>query len=131
MTLRIHKLNLTSHISNNTSFVVHFGLILDVVGGTGQQLLDTTLGRSGWVRKELHGTRWRTRILRRRRRLLLGLLEVGECAQGRDLSLLAAGLYLLGFGLEQVDGLAALLYRLTCIRERRVEGTYGRGRAWP
>ena len=131
MTLRIHKLNLTSHISNNTSFVVHFGLILDVVGGAGQQLLDAALGRSGWVRKELHGTRWRTRILRRRRRLLLRLLEIGECTQGRDLSLLAAWLYLLGFGLQQVDRLAALLYRSTCIRERRVVGTYARGRASP
>ena len=41
--------------------------------------------------------------------LLLGLLEVGECAQGGDLSLLTSRLDLLRLGFEEVDGLAALL----------------------
>ena len=98
--------------------MIHLGLVLDGVGGAGQQLLDTTLDRSLWLGKELSwSSRW-CWILLRLHRLLLGLLEVGEGAQGGDLSLLAARLDLLGLGLEEVDGLAALLCRSKYIRNR-------------
>ena len=109
MTLRIVKIMHNIRQSNLQSFVVHLGLVLDVVGGAGQQLLDAALNRSRWLRKELgRPGRWCWRLLRLHR-LLLGLLEVGECAQGGDLSLLASRLDLLGLGLEEVDSLAALL----------------------
>ena len=89
--------------------MIHLGLVLDGVGGAGQQLLDTTLDRSLWLGKELcWSSRW-CWILLRLHRLLLGLLEVGEGAQGGDLSLLASWLDLLRLRLEEVDRLAALL----------------------
>ena len=104
--------------SNLRSFVIHLGLVLDVVGGAGQQLLDATLDWPLWLGKELGRSRWRCRILLRLHRLLFGLLEVGEGTQGGDLSFLASGLDLLGLGLEEVDGLAALLCRSKYIRNR-------------
>ena len=89
--------------------MIHLGLVLDVVGGAGQQLLNTTLDRSLWLRKELSwSNRW-CWILLRRHRLLLGLHEVGEGAKGGDLSLLASWLDLLRLRLEEVNRLAALL----------------------
>ena len=89
--------------------MIHLGLVLDVVGGAGQQLLDAALDRFRWLWKERgRPSRWCWWLLRLEL-LLLGLLEVGEGAQGWDLSLLASWLDLLGLGLEEVDGLAALL----------------------
>ena len=118
MTLRIVKMIHKITHSNLRSFVIHFGLVLDVVGGAGQQLLDTALDGPLWLGKELGRSRWRCWILLRLHRLLLGLLEVGEGAQGGDLSLLASRLDLLGLGLEEVDGLAALLCRSKNIRRK-------------
>ena len=89
--------------------MIHLGLVLGVVGGAGQQLLDAALDRFRWLWKEWgRPSRWCWRLLRLEL-LLLGLLEVGECAQGGDLSLLTSRLDLLRLGLEEVDGLAALL----------------------
>ena len=98
--------------------MIHLGLVLDGDGGAGQQLLDAALDRPLWLGKELGWSRWRCWIHLRLHRLLLGLLEVGEGAQGGDLSLLASRLDLLGLGLEEVDGLAALLCRSKYINKR-------------
>ena len=111
MTIRINKISHNINHSNLRSFVAHLGLLLGVVGGAGQQLLDAALDRSRWLRKELGRPSRRCRLLLRLHRLLLGLLEVGEGAQGRDLSLLASWLDLLRLRLEEVDGLAAFLWR--------------------
>ena len=71
--------------SNLRSFVIHFGLVLDIVGGAGQQLLDAALGRS----RDLIARRWHMSshllLLRHWCWLLLGIFEVLEGAEGRDL----------------------------------------------
>ena len=82
MTLKIVKIMHNITPSNLRSFVIHLGLVLDVVGGAGQQLLDTALDRPLWLGKELGRSRWRCLIFLRLHRHLLGLLEVGEGAQG-------------------------------------------------
>ena len=111
MTLRINKIRHSITHSNLRSFVAHLGLLLGVVGGAGQQLLDAALDRFRRLRKEWGRPSSRCRWLLRLELLLLGLLEVGEGAQGWDLSLLASWLDLLRLGLEEVDGLAAFLWR--------------------
>ena len=80
MTLKIVKIMHNIRPSNICSFVIHFGHVLDVVGGAGQQLLNAALDRPLWLGKELGRSRWRCWILLRLDRLLLGLLEVGEGA---------------------------------------------------
>ena len=109
MTLRINKIRHSITHSNLHSFVAHLGLLLGVVGCASQQLLDAALDRSRRLRKERsRSSRWCWCLLRLEL-LLLGILEVGEGAQGGDLSLLASWLDLLRLRLEEVDGLAALL----------------------
>ena len=112
MTLKKLKLKITSHYSNISSLVLHFGFLLHGIAGTGEQLLDAALGWPRRVGEELGRTGRQIRCRWRWHRLLLRVLEVLECAERGHLLLLAAALDGLGLRLEQVDRLAALLYRI-------------------
>ena len=112
MTLKDLKIKITSHDSNISSFVLHFGFLLNVVVGAGEQLLDAAWGWPRRLREELGRPGRQIGYGRRWHRLLLRVLVVLEGAERGHLLLLAATLDRLGLRLQQVDRLAALLYKI-------------------
>ena len=77
-------------MTNLSSLVLHFGLLLHGVAGAGEQLLDAAWGWPRRLREELGRPGRQIGYGRRWHRLLLGVLVVLEGAERGHLLLLAA-----------------------------------------